>query len=160
MNIRKIINNQWFYGICLYLITTALGYLLTSEEKLEFRFWQCAVFLLFWILIPPCIQTIYKNYRIRKIIKEYTYGRFGNSFCYKWEYAKSRNGIYGYEPVNIQLAESKTVPEGSHVKVFSFGYAVSEQKLKLLIKFTVYCLVEKKEEILPFLKYLYDTEEQ
>lgn len=73
---------------------------------------------------------------------------------------KSKDGIYGYEPVNIQLVESRTIPEDDTVKVFTFCHAVEEFKLKWLIKSTVYSLVEKDEEILPFLKYFYDTEKQ
>lgn len=111
-------------------------------------------------MFPPCIQGLNKKYRIRKTIKEFTYGRFGDSFCYKWEYMKCKGGIYGYEPVNIQLAESRTIPEDGMVKVFTFGHAVEESKLRLLIKFTVYYLVEKNEGILSFLKYFYDTEKQ
>lgn len=142
------------------MIAAFLLYLLEKDSKIELQYWQGCLILFFCFLLPPCVQDTYKKYRIRKVIKEFTYGRFGDSFCYKWEYVKSKGGIYGYEPVNIQLAESRTIPEDDSVKVFIFGHAVEESKLKWLIKSTVYSLVEKDEEILPFLKYFYDTEKQ
>lgn len=72
---------------------------------------------------------------------------------------KIKDLIYN-EPVNIQLAESRTIPKDGTIKIFTFGHAVEASKLKLLIEFTVYYLVEKDEEVLPFLKYFYDTEKQ
>lgn len=152
--------NQWFSGIGASLIAALLLYLLEEDSKIELWYWQGCLILFFCFLFPSFGRDIYKKYRIRKVIKEFTYGRFGDSFCYKWEYVKSKGGIYGYEPVNIQLAESRTMPEDGTVKVFIFGHAVEESKLRLLIKFTVYYLVEKDEEILSFLKYIYDTEKQ
>lgn len=160
MRIKNLMRNQWFSGVGASLIAAGLLYLLENESKIELQYWQGCLILFFCFLLPPFVRDIYKEFRIRKVIKEFTYGRFGDSFCYKWEYMKCKGGIYGYEPVNIQLAESRTIPEDGTVKVFTFGHAVEESKLRLLIKFTVYYLVEKDEEVLPFLKYFYDTEKQ
>lgn len=160
MKIKDLIYNQWFSGIGASLIGALLLYFLEKGSKIELQYWEGGLILFFCFLLPFCGRDIYKKYRIRKVIKEFTYGRFGDSFCYKWEYVKNKDGIYGYEPVNIQLAESRTIPEDGTVKVFTFGHAVEESKLRLLIKFTVYYLVEKDEEVLPFLKYFYDTEKQ
>lgn len=158
MKIKNICGNQWFVSICCSLIAALLLYLVGKEDRIELQYWQGCLILFFCFLFPLCIQELNKKYRIRKTIKEFTYGRFGDSLEYKWEYVKSEGGIYGYEPVNIQLAGSKTIPENSHVKVFTFGRALDESKLKLLIKSTVYYCVERDEEILPFLEYLYRTE--
>lgn len=160
MRIKKVFDNQWFSGIVGSLIAALLFSLLEKNGKIELQYWQGCLILFFCFLLPPCVQDIYKKYRIRKVIKEFTYGCFGNSFSYKWEYVKSKDGIYGYEPVNIQIAESRTIPEDSTTKVFVFCHAIDEPKLKLLIKATVYSCVEKNEEIEPLLKYLYDTEKQ
>lgn len=143
MRIKNLIYNPWFSGIGASLIAALLLYLLEKDSKIELRYWQGCLILFFCFLFPSFVRDIYKKYRIRKVIKEFIYGRFGDSFCYKWEYIKSKDGIYGYEPVNIQLAESKTIPEDGTVKVFTFGHAVEESKLRLLIKFIVYYLVEK-----------------
>lgn len=100
------------------MIAALLLYFLEKGSKIELQYWQGGVILLFCFLFPSFVRDVYKEFRIRKVIKEFTYGRFGDSFCYKWEYMKNNDGIYGYEPVNIQLAESRTIPEDGTVKVF------------------------------------------
>lgn len=42
---------------------------------------------------------------------------------------ENEDGIYGYEPVNIQLAKPRIVPEDSNVNVFIFGYAIKRARL-------------------------------
>ena len=109
MYIKKIINNQWFSGVVCSVITMIpLAFL---KFKMDLYLWQLFGIIILCFIVYAYISYSLKRRRISRVIKSFTYSRFGNSYCYKWEYIKSQEGVYGYEPVNIQLAESKTIPE-------------------------------------------------
>ena len=153
---------KYIENIGINLITTLILAVVSYLYKwnIYIPLWLCFIFIAFVILIEKISHYIIKQYRIRKAISSYTYGAFGHSCSYKWEYVKNPNGIYGYEPVNIQIAESQTSIDTPNHKVFRFTHFVDEQKIKLIIRLTLMYMVEKKsqKEIYPILEYLHQTE--
>lgn len=124
--------------------------------------WLCFIIAASIILVEKTVRFCIKKYRIHKAITTYNYGYFGSSYLYKWEYVKNPNGLYGYDPINIHIAESKTSIDNPNTIVFNAGHDVDESKIRLMIRLSLICLVEKKsrEKIQPILNYLHSTEKQ
>ena len=124
--------------------------------------WLCFIIAAGIILIEKIVRYCIRACRIRNAISTYNYGYFGNSYLYKWEYVKNPNGLYGYEPINIQIAESKTLMDKPNTMVFRAGHYVEESKIRLIIRLSLIWMVERdsREKIQPILDYLHSTEKQ
>lgn len=156
-------------SICIGTISNAIFAIIMYSIKKYFD-WDIQIPL--WIcftIISGVILTLWifyystKQYKIHKAIKSFNYSSFGNSYLYKWEYVKNPNGIYGYEPINIQIVESHTHIDTPNHHVYTMsGHSVSEHKIKLIIRLTLMWLVEEssREKIQPILEYLHMTEKQ
>ena len=146
------------------IIFAVVAYLLQEkfDWNLQIPLWLCFVIAAGAIFIKKMVCSCIRQYKIYNAIKTFTQGYFGNSYRYKWEYVKNPNGLYGYEPINIQVAESHTIPDPSNTKVYIMGHSVEEQKIKLMIRLTLIGQVEEgfKEKIQPILDYLHWTEEK
>lgn len=132
------------------------------DWNLQIPLWLCFIIAASIILVEKIVRYYIRKCRIRKAISTYNYGCFGNSYLYKWEYVKNPKGLYGYEPIGIQVADSKTSIDTPNNIVYHAGHDVDESKIKLIIRLSLIGLVEKnsKEKIQPILDYLHWTEEK
>lgn len=103
MNYKKILDNSWIQGIAVSIISSIL---LSLKDVKIFKFPISLGVVLVLITITAFFSSvcwkIYIKLRIRKMIKKYTTCYY-HGYPFKWEYVKSKNGILGYEPINIRL---------------------------------------------------------
>lgn len=151
-------------GIVSNIIFAVVAYLLQEkfDWNLQIPLWLCFIIAASIILVEKIVRYCIRKCRIRKAISTYNYGCFGNSYLYKWKYVKNPKGLYGYEPIGIQVAESKTSIDTPNNIVYHAGHNVDESKIKLIIRLSLIGSVEKnsKEKIQPILDYLHWTEEK
>lgn len=151
-------------GIISNLIFALISYIVEPyfEWNIQIPLWACFTIMAGLVLLIWIFYYGIRQYRIHKAIKTYNYGTFGNSYLYKWDYVKNPSGIYGYEPINIQIAESRTEPNDSNTLVFTRTHPVKEQKIKIFIRLTLMWMVEKsqKERLQPVIEYLHWTEQK
>ena len=160
----KKFSNSICIGVISNIVFAIISFVVKEHfnQEIQIPLWICFIIAAGIIIVFRVVNYGIKQYRIRKALSSYTYGAFGHSCSYKWEYVKNPNGIYGYEPVNIQIAESQTSIDTPNHKVFRFTHFVDEQKIKLIIRLTLMYMVEKKsqKEIYPILEYLHWTEKK
>ena len=159
---------QFFENIGIGLISNIVFAGLTFWGQNYFKWdfqiplWLCFIIAAGIILVEKIVRYCIKKYRVWKAISTYNYGYFGNSYLYKWQYVRNPNGLYGYEPINIQVAESQTSIDNPKIKVYHAGHDVDEQKIRLMIRLTLIWIVEKdsREKIQPILEHLNYTEKK
>lgn len=104
MDYKKILDNSWIQGIAVSIISSIL---LSLKEAEIFKFPISLGIVLVLITITVFFYSvcwkIYIKLRIRKMMKKYT-SCYYHGYPFKWEYVKSKNGIFGYEPINIRLS--------------------------------------------------------
>lgn len=104
MNYKKILNNSWIQGIAVSMLSSILLSLKDAEIlKYPISLGIVLVLITITVFFHLLCRKIYIKLRIRKIIKKYTYCYY-HGYPFKWEYVKSKNGTFGYEPINIRLS--------------------------------------------------------
>ena len=103
MDYKKILDNSWIQGIAVSIISSILLSLKDAEIfKYPISLGIVLVLITITIFFHSLCRNIYIKFRIRKIIKKYT-SCYYHGYPFKWEYIKSKDGIFGYEPINIRL---------------------------------------------------------
>lgn len=103
MGYKKILNNSWIQGIIVSIISSILLSLKDAEIfKYPISLGIALILMTITVFFHSVCWKIYIKLRIRKMIKKYT-SCYYHGYPFKWEYVKSKNGIFGYEPINIRL---------------------------------------------------------
>jgi hypothetical protein len=104
MDYKKILNNSWIQGIIVSIISSILLNFKDADIfKYPISLGIVLVLITITIFSHSLCRKIYLKLRIRKMIKKYT-SCYYHGYPFKWEYVKSKNGIFGYEPINIRLS--------------------------------------------------------
>lgn len=159
----KKFSNSICIGVISNIVFAIISFVVKEHfnQEIQIPLWICFIIAAGIIIVCWIINYGIKQYRIHKAISSFNYGTFGNSYLYKWEYVKNPNGIYGYEPINIQVAESRThINTPNHQVYYMSGHSVDEQKIKIIIRLTLIWIVEKnsRKKIQPILEHLHWTE--
>ena len=149
-------------GIC--VIGTYI-YSLVSNQS----FWEIQLPLWFWLTIIIVLTVLFyvvdyiiTQYRVKRLVTDFTECAFGDSYVYTWKYKRTYTGrynAYGYEATDIH---TKTpLSEMNNGKRFICGHEVPEETIKMFIQLIIVANIDKKmgKTLQPVLEYLHWIED-
>ena len=149
-------------GIC--VIGTYI-YSLVSNQS----FWEIQLPLWFWLTIIIVLTVLFyvvdyiiTQYRVKRLVTDFTECAFGDSYVYTWKYKRTYTGhynAYGYEATDIHT--KIPLSEMNNGKRFVCGHEVPEETIKMFIQLIIVANIDKKKgkTLKPVLEYLHWTED-
>ncbi len=121
--------------------------------------WQMLLAIGGFLLLYSIGKYCYKQYKIHQFIKKTTYGAFGKSRIYTWEWIKSEseNSLYGYEPVFFKLKEYGTLDPNTTYYCCN-EHSLDEYHLKVYLMYYFYDYVEGNKNSRHFLNKIHEFE--